>query len=95
MVYYLDEKPGESWAENVLQLLGYCYFSSLVAYMYECNPLFIRYNRNPRHLQSVMKRVFELATSQINIPGTTVVPIPLYDALDGAIYLNITTLIIH
>lgn len=43
-----------------------------------------RYNRNPRHLQSVMKRVFELGTSQINVPGSTVTVIPLFEALDGS-----------
>ena len=90
MVYYLDEKPGGSWAEHVLRLLGLV-FSFRRACMYVWDILclvyagYTRYNRNPRHLQSVMKRVFELATSKINLPGTTVVAIPLFEALDGSL----------
>ena len=41
------------------------------------------YNRNPRHLQSVIKRVFELATSKVQLPGVNIVPVPLFEALDG------------
>lgn len=48
--------------------------------MYVC---ISRYNRNPGHLQSVMKRVFELATSQVTLAGSNVVAIPLFEALDG------------
>jgi hypothetical protein len=37
----------------------------------------------PSMLQYRIKRMFELATSDINIEGTEVIPIALFDALDG------------
>jgi len=63
MIYYLDEKPGGSWADRVLELLGY--------------------NRNPKKLQTIIRKVFELATSRIKIPGTEVRAFPLFQVLDG------------
>lgn len=41
------------------------------------------YDTNPAKLQAVIKRVFELGTSQIQIEGTEVVACPLFRALDG------------
>lgn len=41
------------------------------------------YNRNPAKLQSLIRRVFLNATSNIQIPGTQVIPVPLFRALDG------------
>jgi hypothetical protein len=41
------------------------------------------YDRNPGKLQSIIRRIFELATSQIRIEGTEVVAVPLFAALDG------------
>jgi hypothetical protein len=41
------------------------------------------YNQNPKHLQTLIRKVFEQATSKINIPGTEVIPVPLFVALDG------------
>lgn len=41
------------------------------------------YNSNPAHLQAIIRRVFELATQQICIPGTEIVPVPFFEALDG------------
>lgn len=41
------------------------------------------YNRNPAKLQLFIKKIFEEATSQIKIEGTEVIPIPLFNALDG------------
>lgn len=63
MLYYLDKKPGGSWAEPALAALGY--------------------NRNPGHLQAVLKNLFRDATSKISIPGTEVIAVPLFKALDG------------
>lgn len=63
MIYYLDETPGNSWAEYALSAL--------------------QYNQNPKKLQLVISKLFELATKQINIPGTTVVGIPLFQVLNG------------
>lgn len=63
MLYYLDEKPGGSWADSVLGMLGY--------------------DTNPAKLKAVIKRVFELGTSRISVPGVEVVPFPLFTALDG------------
>lgn len=41
------------------------------------------YDKNPAKLQAVIKRVFELGTSKISLPGVEVVPFPLFQALDG------------
>ena len=41
------------------------------------------YNRDPDHLQTFIRKTFELATSRIRIPGTEVVPVPLFNVLDG------------
>lgn len=45
----------------------------------------LQYNSNPVKLQAVISRLFELATKQIQVPGTTVIAIPLFQALDGKI----------
>jgi hypothetical protein len=63
MIYYLDETPGNSWAEVALSGM--------------------QYNQNPKKLQSIISQLFELATKQIQIPGTTVTGIPLFRILDG------------
>lgn len=63
MIYYLDEKPGNSWAEGALSLLGY--------------------NRDPSHLQMLIRKVYEQATKAIVIDGTEVVAVPLFAGLDG------------
>jgi len=63
MLYFLDEKPGGSWADAVLGKLGY--------------------DTDPSKLQTVMRQVYSWGVSQISIPGTTVVPLPLYEVLDG------------
>ena len=62
-IYYLDEKPGGSWADRVLQMLGY--------------------DSNPAKLQLCIRKIFEFATSKIEIEGTTVVPVPMFKYLDG------------
>lgn len=41
------------------------------------------YNRNPEKLQMVIRKVFAEATSRIRIPGSEVIPVPLFHALDG------------
>jgi len=41
------------------------------------------YNTNPRKLQSIIDVVFRLATAKISIPGTEVIPFPLFKVLDG------------
>lgn len=63
MIYYLDETPGNSWAEVALSGM--------------------QYNSNPHKLQSIIAKLFELATKQIHIPGTTVTGIPLFQVLNG------------
>ena len=34
-------------------------------------------------LQLLIRRIFEMAVSQVTVPGTEVVPLPLFEALDG------------
>eukprot|EP00443_Scrippsiella_acuminata_P039420 CAMPEP_0115264428 /NCGR_PEP_ID=MMETSP0270-20121206/50424_1 /TAXON_ID=71861 /ORGANISM="Scrippsiella trochoidea, Strain CCMP3099" /LENGTH=363 /DNA_ID=CAMNT_0002680447 /DNA_START=61 /DNA_END=1152 /DNA_ORIENTATION=- len=41
------------------------------------------YDRNPAKLQAVIRRVFQLGTSMIRVPGVEVVPFPLFCTLDG------------
>ena len=62
-IYYLDEKKGDSWADNTLNILGY--------------------NDNPEKLQLCIRKIFEYATSQIKIDGVKVIPVPMYEILNG------------
>jgi hypothetical protein len=41
------------------------------------------YDRNPAHLQAIIREIFLAATSQIRIEGSEVIPIPLFDVLDA------------
>ncbi|EPE32593.1 hypothetical protein GLAREA_07727 [Glarea lozoyensis ATCC 20868] len=41
------------------------------------------YNSFPAQLQTAIRKMFELATTNIHIPEVTVVPCPLFDVLDG------------
>ena len=41
------------------------------------------YNTNPSKLQGLIKKIYRDAISRIRLPGTKVVPIALYDVLDG------------
>lgn len=63
MLYFLDVQSGGSWADGVLEKLGY--------------------DSNPAKLQAVMRKVYYWGVSQMRIPGVDVVPLPLYEVLDG------------
>mmetsp|Transcript_46148 Transcript_46148/g.107847 ORF Transcript_46148/g.107847 Transcript_46148/m.107847 type:complete len:316 (-) Transcript_46148:91-1038(-) len=41
------------------------------------------YNTNPDKLQTVMRQVYSWGVSQLSIPDVTIVPLPLYEVLDG------------
>eukprot|EP00938_MAST-03A_sp_MAST-3A-sp1_P004677 g4677.t1 len=41
------------------------------------------YNSNPGKLQLLIRKMFQVATSRISVPGTEVIPVPLYEVLDG------------
>lgn len=41
------------------------------------------YNTNPGKVQLLIRKFFEECTSRIRIPGSVVVPVPLYHSLDG------------
>jgi hypothetical protein len=41
------------------------------------------YGRNPGQLQTAIAKMYETATTQIEIPGTKIVPCALYECLDG------------
>mmetsp|Transcript_32059 Transcript_32059/g.48416 ORF Transcript_32059/g.48416 Transcript_32059/m.48416 type:complete len:339 (-) Transcript_32059:97-1113(-) len=43
----------------------------------------LSYNRNPAKLQAMIRSTFKWATSKIKIPGTEIIPVPLYHVLDG------------
>lgn len=40
------------------------------------------YNTNPSHLQAIIRAIFRLATQKIEIGGTDVLALPLFDVLD-------------
>ena len=63
MIYYPDETPSGSWADQVLQLLGY--------------------DSDPTKLQTLIRKTFQHATSRITVPGSVVIPVPLFEVLDG------------
>jgi hypothetical protein len=41
------------------------------------------YNSNPQKLQMLIRKAFDEATSTIRIKGSEVIPVPLFNALDG------------
>jgi hypothetical protein len=41
------------------------------------------YNRHPRQLQTAIKKMYDMATKQIQITGTKVVPCALFEVMDG------------
>lgn len=41
------------------------------------------YNRNPEKLQMFIRKAYEDAVSRIRIPGSQVIPVPLFHVLDG------------
>jgi len=49
---------------------------------------FLNYNSNPSHLKSIISSVYELATKQINIEGSEVIPVKLFEILDSRIESN-------
>lgn len=63
MIYFPNEVPGGSWADSVLETLGY--------------------NTMPQRLQALIHLVYERATTQIELPGADVIPVPLFEVLDS------------
>jgi len=43
----------------------------------------LRYNSEPSRIQQLIRKVFEDAVSRIRIPNSQVIPVPLFNALDG------------
>ena len=43
----------------------------------------LNYNNNPAKVQLLIRKAFEEATSRINIQGSEVIPVPLFNVLDG------------
>merc|ERR1712217_943509 len=41
------------------------------------------YTQNPRFLQGIIDKVFELAIKEVCVEGTEVIPFPLFSILDG------------
>jgi len=41
------------------------------------------YNRHPGHLQTAIRKMYDMATKQIQITGTKVIPCALFEVLDG------------
>ena len=40
------------------------------------------YNWRPKHLQAVLRTVYEQTVAQLQLPGTTVIPLPFFEVLD-------------
>lgn len=43
----------------------------------------LRYDSDPQKLQTLIRRAFVEGTSKISIPGSEVIPVPLFNVLDG------------
>lgn len=96
MIYYPDVDGRGSWADTSLAALWYVHSSALQVPPPQPlhKSLSLRssrppvaacsYNRWPGRLQLAIRKMFEHATSQIRIAGTEVVPVPLYEVLDGS-----------
>lgn len=68
MIYYLDETPGGSWADNTLALLGY-----------NSNPAKLQLI-----IRSIFRHIEQEGLHDaVDIPGMDVAPFPLFDVLDG------------
>ena len=48
-----------------------------------CALSMLGYDRNPARLQGLISKVYEEAIKKIKITGTNVIPLPLYEVLDG------------
>lgn len=46
---------------------------------------FLGYNKNPKQLQAIIRSVYTNAISNISIPLTEVVPVPLYEVMNGTV----------
>ena len=44
---------------------------------------YLGYNTNPEKLQAAIKQIFHYATSKIKIRGSKVIPVPMFNILDG------------
>ena len=43
------------------------------------------YNRNPAKLQALIRKAYQEAICNIRVPGSQVIPVPLFQVLDGKI----------
>lgn len=43
----------------------------------------LRYNSKPQLMQHLISELFKRATSKIKVPGVKIVPIPMFEAMDG------------
>jgi len=42
------------------------------------------YNSNPGRLQRLIRKIYELGTCEVRVPGTRVIPCPLFEILDAS-----------
>jgi hypothetical protein len=42
------------------------------------------YNSNPARLQRLIRKIYELGTCEVRVPGTRVIPCPLFEILDAS-----------
>ncbi|KIW06092.1 uncharacterized protein PV09_03262 [Verruconis gallopava] len=43
----------------------------------------LKYDTHPQKVQAAIRAIYEQATMKISVPGTKVIPLPLFDVLDG------------
>jgi hypothetical protein len=43
----------------------------------------LNYNSNPDKIQTLLRKLFIMAVSKIKVKGSRIVPVPLFEALDG------------
>lgn len=46
---------------------------------------YLGYNSNPMKLQTIIRHIYNAATTQIQIPGVQVIPFPMFEVLDGSV----------
>ena len=86
MIYYPDENATPSWANTALGALRYNTHPEKVQFLLVSifDYAYLRVFALTRIIETIQRKIFEEATSKIQIEGSEVIPIPLYHPLDGS-----------
>eukprot|EP00940_MAST-03C_sp_MAST-3C-sp2_P000397 g397.t1 len=80
---YIERMVSKTKPKNVVVCMIYYPDERATGSWADCALSLLGYNRNPSKLQLLIRKMFEEATRRIDITGTRVIPVALYDALDG------------